>query len=69
MKFGKRTFSELEDLKKSGLDIEGIHHDIHIVCCCDWKAGACIEGLNGPSATYFCRYCYCTKEQRKKIKG
>ena len=43
-KFGGETFAELEDLNENGLYIKGIHHQIEVVCCCDWKAGACLEG-------------------------
>ena len=39
-------FMELEDLRNCGYYFEGIHHTIDVVCCCDWKAGACIEGMN-----------------------
>ena len=46
MKYGKEVFEELNELQQNGFDFEGIHHDIKIVSCCDWKAGACIEGGN-----------------------
>ena len=44
-KYGKVTFEELEKLQSEGLMLHGIHHDIEIVCCSDWKAGACMEGM------------------------
>ena len=44
LKFGAKTFSELDELRVSGYHFNGIHHQIDTVCCCDWKAGACIEG-------------------------
>ena len=44
MKYGCGTFIELENLQKNGFDFQGIKHSINVVCCCDWKAGACIEG-------------------------
>ena len=44
MKYGEEVFNELKDLQENGYYFEGIHHEIIIVCCCDWKAGACIEG-------------------------
>ena len=44
MKYGKKTFAELEELDKNGFYFNGIHHQIDVVSCCDWKAAACIEG-------------------------
>ena len=44
MKYGKKTFAELEDLNQNGFHFNGIHHQIDVVSCCDWKAAACIEG-------------------------
>ena len=44
LKYGAEIFQELKHLEENGYHFEGIHHDIQIVCCCDWKAGACIEG-------------------------
>ena len=45
VKYGKRTFAELEELDRNGFKFEGVHHEIDVVSCCDWKAAACIEGL------------------------
>ena len=44
LKYGKEIFEELQNLQSTGYFFRGCHHEIHIVCCCDWKAGACIEG-------------------------
>ena len=44
MKFGKKTFAELEDINQNGFKFHGIHHEIDVVSCSDWKAAACIEG-------------------------
>ena len=44
VKFGKKTFLELEAIATNGYHFNGIWHKIDVVCCCDWKAGACIEG-------------------------
>ena len=44
MKYGKRTFAELEHINANGFEFEGIQHQIDLVSCCDWKAAACIEG-------------------------
>ena len=46
MRFGKRTFAELENLNKNGIVLKGIQHSIDIVSCSDWKAGACLEGMS-----------------------
>ena len=46
IKFGKHTFSELEQIRREGYYFNGIHHEIEVFLCCDWKAGACIEGIN-----------------------
>ena len=46
MKYRKEVFQELTNLNEYGFEFEGIHHDITVICCCDWKAGACIEGTN-----------------------
>ena len=100
MKYGHVTFSELHKIAQEGLILRGIHHDVHIVSCSDWKASACIEGytsihvilkckisssscsvagqrnhdnafagLKSATAKYFCRYCFCTKEQLSRIRG
>ena len=45
IRFGKETFKELQTIDKTGYYFEGIHHQIDLVCCCDWKAAACLEGL------------------------
>ena len=45
MRFGKRTFAELENCSNNGLILKGIQHKVDIVSCSDWKAGACLEGL------------------------
>ena len=63
MRFSKRTFAELDKIKRDGYLFQGVHHEIDVVFCCDWKAGACIEGLNTATSKYFCRYCYCTKRK------
>ena len=56
MKYGKKTFDELEEIHRNGFTFEGIHHDIDLVSCCDWKAAACIEGLLTISLGYaYCR--------------
>ena len=44
LKYGKEVFEELTELQRTGCDFEGIHHEIKVISCCDWKAGACIEG-------------------------
>ena len=43
-KFAKIVFDELQEIQRNGLIIEGVMHDIELVCCCDWKASAIIEG-------------------------
>ena len=45
MKYGKHTFQELQEISESGYLFSGVHHDIDLVLCLDWKAAACIEGL------------------------
>ena len=44
MKYGQETFSELEHIIQTGYCFQGIQHSVEVVCCCDWKAAACIEG-------------------------
>ena len=44
MKYGEKTFAELEDINRNGFSFNGIHHQVDIISCCDWKAAACIEG-------------------------
>ena len=44
LKYGNETFKELELISKTGWYFENIHHSVDVVCCCDWKAGACLEG-------------------------
>ena len=45
MKYGKKTFQELEYVNTNGFAFEGILHRIDVISCCDWKAAACIEGF------------------------
>ena len=45
VKYGGQTFAELESIQIEGLIFEGQHHRVDVVSCCDWKAGACIEGM------------------------
>ena len=45
LKYGEEVFMELKNIQDNGFQFEGIHHDIRILSCCDWKAGACIEGF------------------------
>ena len=33
------------DFEEGGVEINEIHHDIKLVCTCDWKASSCIEGF------------------------
>ena len=44
VKYGADTFLALEQIKSEGFLFGGVHHKVDVVCCCDWKAGACIEG-------------------------
>ena len=43
-KYGQEVFEEFNTLQEEGFNFGGFHHDITVVSCCDWKAGACIEG-------------------------
>ena len=43
--YGEKIFNELHDMKENGVEINEINHKIHLVCSCDWKASACIEGI------------------------
>ena len=69
MKYGKEIFEELQNLQMNGIIIANHHHEIKVVSCCDWKAGACIEGINSATSIYFCSYCFCTKEDISNLKG
>ena len=53
VKYGKDVFEELMYLQEHGFKFEGVHHDIKIICCCDWKVGACIEGKVSKVNTVF----------------
>ena len=44
--YGDRIFRELHDWAQNGVEINDIHHEIMLVCTCDWKASVCIEGKN-----------------------
>ena len=44
VKYGGDIFLELETLQREGYIFEGKLHKVDVVCCCDWKAAACIEG-------------------------
>ena len=44
MKYGKKTFAELNHINQNGFKFNGVHHKVDIISCCDWKAAACIEG-------------------------
>ena len=44
MKYRRETFSELQHLLEHDYCFQGKQHSIDVVCCCDWKAGACIDG-------------------------
>ena len=44
IKYGAEVFKELQELQSTGFNFYGIQHEIKVICCCDWKAGACIEG-------------------------
>ena len=68
-KYGSEVFKQLNDLKRKGCFFQGKWHKIDLVCCCDWKCGALIEGLNGVCSKYFCRFCLCTKELLRSIRG
>ena len=57
MKYGSEVFEELKDLQDNGFMISGIMHEIEIVCCCDWKAGACLEGNMLFYKYRICLYC------------
>ena len=43
-RFGKPIFDDLKELSENGLLIEGVNHNIDVVCSSDWKAQATIEG-------------------------
>ena len=68
-KYGASVFKELNDLQKKGFYFQGKWHKIDLVCCSDWKCGSIMEGLNGVTSKYFCRYCLCTKELMRRIRG
>lgn len=60
--FGQK-FEEIDQLKTTGITIDGEHFDIEWFCCSDWKFLALVYGLNGASSKFFCIWCYCCKEQ------
>ena len=69
LKYGKHTFEELQEIARNGWFFDDNHHIVDIISCCDWKAGACIEGLNLASSKYFCCYSYCSKEEINEVTG
>ena len=44
LRYGRKTFAELEEINRNGFYFSGIHHKVDVISCCDWKAAACIEG-------------------------
>ena len=44
VKYGQEVFHQLHEIQQNGFHFEGVLHAIKVICCCDWKAGACIEG-------------------------
>ena len=100
LKYGAEVFEELKNLQRTGYIFEGYHHEIKVICCSDWKAGACLEGkhcevlqtemktkiacialrksavtnlfisgLNSATSKFFCRYCFCTKDDISQLIG
>ena len=68
-KYGQKVFDELNRIQRDGVFFNGVWHKIDLVCCSDWKCGSIMEGLNGVSSTYFCRYCLCRKDLIRSIRG
>ena len=68
-KYGGKVFDQLNNLQTNGIEIKGVWHRIDLVCCSDWKCGSMMEGINGVTSKYFCRYCLCTKELMREIRG
>ena len=60
-RFAKLVFDEVQTLVNSGISIKNQMHKLSLTCSCDWKGATFLEGLNGPSAEFFCRYCFCPK--------
>ena len=52
LKFGQEIFHELENINDTGYYFHGIHHTIQVISCCDWKAGACLEGMHTMSIVF-----------------
>ena len=50
-KYASEVFKQLENIHNNGIIIAGCWHEIDVVCCCDWKAGACLEGKSNPIST------------------
>ena len=48
--FAKIVFDELKDIEHTGLMLDQQLHTIELVCCCDWKASALIEGNQIPTS-------------------
>ena len=62
-------FEQLNNIIRDGTFFDGVWHKIDVVCCSDWKCGSLMEGLNGVTSRYFCRYCLCTKDELKRLRG
>ena len=42
--FGQEVFNELARINRNGYYFDGKHHQVKVVCCCDWKAAATLQG-------------------------
>lgn len=68
LKFMLNPFiDELKSFKENGLEVSGILWKFELYFSADWKFLAISLGLNGPTANYFCPWCYCSKHQHEDL--
>ena len=55
--------NEVEELQKSGIEVEGVLYHADFYLGGDWKFLALITGINSASGCYACIWCKCPAEQ------
>ena len=58
---------EVNELHKSGIEVDGVHYKIECYLGGDWKFLAIITGINSASGRYACIWCKCPAEDRHDV--
>jgi hypothetical protein len=53
----KLSIDEIEEIKKNGLDVDGVRHNFVFKLSSDYKMIRLLYGLGGAASTYCCIYC------------